>query len=473
MANSKATKKSSPPPPIVFILLFLGLGFGGYWWSQKTSNPSNSSVSPNSQVPSLPNIPNILNVISIGDKILISDKLTPDKQAGVESMAQGNWNEAIAKFQASLQQNPNDPEALIYLNNAKIGNNNALKIAVSIPIGSNLDVAQEILRGVAQAQDEINRSGGINGIPIKVAIADDRNDPNLAAQIAAEFAKDNKILAVVGHNASNVSLAVAPIYQQNNLVAISPTSNAVNLSGIGSYIFRTIPNLRNEAFVLAQYATKTKNLATIAICNDSTSVSSQSLKAEFTDRVVSNGVRIANTPCDFAAIDFSPDRIIPKFIAEGADGLLLLPNIDKINAATDMARANQGKLSLIGSSTMNTHKTLQLGQKDVNGMVINSIWHPDIDSANPFAKNAQKLWSGIVNWRTATSYDAMQTIIAGLRQNPTRSGLQQVISQQGFSVNGATGIVKFLPSGDRADTNMLLKIQPSNSSTGYDFAPMQ
>jgi branched-chain amino acid transport system substrate-binding protein len=51
--------------------------------------------------------------------------------------------------------------------------------------------------------------------------------------------------------------------------------------------------------------------------------------------------------------------------------------------------------------------------------------------------------------------------------------LQQVISQQGFSVNGATGIVKFLPSGDRADTNMLLKIQPSNSSTGYDFAPMQ
>jgi len=470
MANSKANKNFSSPPPIVFILLFLSLGIGGYWWSQKASNPPNSSVSSNPQSPSAQSSQ---NVISIGDKILISDKLTPEKQAGVDALAKGNWNEAIAKFQASLQQNPNDPEALIYLNNAKIGDGNTLKIAVSIPIGSNLDVAQEILRGVAQAQDEVNRSGGINGIPIKVAIADDRNDANLASQIAAEFAKDDKILAVVGHNASNVSLAAAPIYQQNNLVAISPTSNAVNLSGIGSYIFRTVPNIRNEALVLAEYATKAKNLSTIAICYDSSSVSSQSLKAEFTDRVVSNGGRIAKTPCDFAAIDFSPDRIIPKFIAEGADGLLLLPNIDKINAATDMARANQGKLSLMGSSAMNTHKTLQLGQKDVNGMVINSIWHPDTDSANPFAKNAQKLWSGIVNWRTATSYDAMQAIIAGLKQNPTRSGLQQVISQQGFSVNGATGVVKFLPSGDRSDTNMLLKIQPSKSSTGYDFAPMQ
>jgi branched-chain amino acid transport system substrate-binding protein len=470
MANSKETKKFSSPPPIVFILLFLGLGLGGYWWSQKASIPTNSSISSNPQSPSAQSSQ---NTISIGDKILISDKLTPDKQAGVDALAKGNWNEAIAKFQASLQQTPNDPEALIYLNNAKIGNGNALKIAVSIPIGSNLDVAQEILRGVAQAQDEVNRSGGINGIPIKVAIADDRNDANLASQIAAEFAKDDKILAVVGHNASNVSLAAAPIYQQNNLVAISPTSNAVNLSGIGSYIFRAVPNIRNEALVLAQYANKTKHLSTIAICNDSTSVSSQSLRAEFTDRVVANGGRIANTPCDFAAIDFNPDRIIPKFISEGADSLLLLPNIDKINAATDMARASQGKLSLMGSSAMDTHKTLQLGRKDVNGMVINAIWHPDADPANPFAKNAQKLWSGVVNWRTATSYDAMQAIIAGLKQNPTRSGLQQVISQQGFSVNGATGTVQFLPSGDRAGTNMLLKIQPSNSSTGYDFTPMQ
>ncbi|HBY75884.1 MAG TPA: ABC transporter substrate-binding protein, partial [Cyanobacteria bacterium UBA11148] len=51
------------------------------------------------------------------------------------------------------------------------------KIAVSVPMESNLNKAQEILRGVAQAQNEVNRNGGINGMLLKVAIANDENDP--------------------------------------------------------------------------------------------------------------------------------------------------------------------------------------------------------------------------------------------------------------------------------------------------------
>jgi branched-chain amino acid transport system substrate-binding protein len=104
----------------------------------------------------------------------------------VEAFAKGDLKEAIAKLQSSLQQNPNDPEARIYLNNAKIGNSKALKIAISVPIGSNLNIAQEILRGAAQAQDEVNNSGGINGIPLKLVIADDRNKPEISAQVATD-----------------------------------------------------------------------------------------------------------------------------------------------------------------------------------------------------------------------------------------------------------------------------------------------
>ena len=107
-------------------------------------------------------------------------------------------------------------------------------------------------------------------------------------------------------------------------------------------------------------------------------------------------------------------------------------------------------------------------------MVVTAVWHPNSLGDNTFAKNAEKLWNGIVNWRTATAFDAMQVVIAGLRENPTRNGLQQVLSQQGFSVNNgtATGTVKFLPSGDREGATILLKVQPSNSQTGYDFAPL-
>ena len=437
----------------------LGLGFGGY---RLLFDPpiGSQTGSPSPQ-----------NLISTGERVLISEKLTAEKQSGVEAFAKGNWNEAIAKFQASLLQNPNDPEARIYLNNAKIGNSKALKIAVSVPIGSTINIAQEILRGAAQSQDEVNNSGGISGIPIKLVIADDQNKPEIASQVATEFTKDNTIIAVMGHNFSESANAAAEIYQKQGLVAVFPTSGNV---ADNKYIFRLASSTRSEANALAKYA-KAKNLGKIAICADSRDRSSRAIKNEFTDIFQKNGGQIANTNCDFAANDFDSQLIMKQFVAEGANGILLRPKINNIEDATSIAQANQGRLQLMGTSIMYTQKTLDVRQ-DANGMVVSSIWHPDSTSRSLFGKNAEKLWTGPVNWRTATSYDSTQVIIAGLKQNPnsTRDGLQQFISQKDFSVEGATGTVKFKPSGERDDENqiILLKVQPANSLTGYDFAPL-
>ena len=410
--------------------------------------------------------------ISTGEKILITEKLTPEKQAGVEAFAKGDLKEAIAKLQSSLQQNSNDPEARIYLNNAKIGNSKALKIAVSVPIGSNLNIAQEILRGAAQFQDEVNNSGGVNGISIRLVIADDQNKPDIAAQVAKEFTKDEQIIAVMGHNFSEAANAAAEIYQKEGLVAVFPTSG--NVENDNKYIKRVSSSTVSEAKALAKYA-KTKNLTKIAICADSTDRSSRSIQNEFTDSWQKNGGQVAKTTCDFASKDFTPQLIMQQIIAEGADGILLRPNINRIEDATSIAQANQGKLQLMGSSTMYTQKTLDV-RKDASGMVVSAIWHPDFNPRNLFGKNAEKLWNGPVSWRTATSYDSMQVIIAGLKQNPnfTRDGLQQFISKQDFLIEGVTGTVKFKPSGERDDENqmILLKVHPANSLTGYDFAPL-
>lgn len=460
------TKKTSSPPPIIFILFLLGLGFGGYWLLYHHP-PIGGPIGGLTDGPKPPSPPQ--NLINTGERVLISEKLTVEKQSGVEAFAKGNWNEAIAKFQASLLQNPNDPEARIYLNNAKIGNSKALKIAVSVPIGSTINIAQEILRGAAQAQDEVNNSGGISGIPIKLVIADDQNEPAIAAQVAREFTKDGTIIAVMGHNFSKAANAAAEIYQKEGLVAVFPTSGNV---ADNKYIFRLASTSRSEANALAKYA-KAKNLGKIAICADSSDRSSIAIKNEFTDIFRNNGGQIANTNCDFAANDFDPQLIMKQIVEEGANGILLRPRIDKIEDATRIAQANQRGLQLMGTSIMYTQKTLDVKQA-ANGMVVSSIWHPDSNPRNPFAKNAEKRWNGPINWRTATSYDSMQVIIAGLKQSFTRDGLQQFISKKDFSIEGVTGTVKFKSSGERDDENqiILLKVQPANSLTGYDFAPL-
>jgi branched-chain amino acid transport system substrate-binding protein len=159
-------------------------------------------------------------------------------------------------------------------------------------------------------------------------------------------------------------------------------------------------------------------------------------------------------------------------ISQGADGLLLLPSIERLNQAIDVAQVNQRRLALFGSSTLYTIQTLQQGQAAVNGMVLSVAWHPQAIPGNPFAGNAVKLWGGEVNWRSATAYDAAQAIITGLRQTSTREGLQQALSSPAFSANGATGTVQF-SSGDRNSAAILVQIQPGESPSGFSFIPLK
>ncbi|MGK7874442.1 MAG: ABC transporter substrate-binding protein [Xenococcaceae cyanobacterium] len=411
--------------------------------------------------------------LSIGEKILVKEQTNPEKQAGVQGFSSGDFDTAITKLEESLKVNRNDPEALIYLNNAKAkaANQPVLKIAVSVPIDRNLYVAQEILRGVAQAQDEVNREGGINGALLIVEIANDDNEPKIVEKLANEFVEDSDILAVVGHNSNNASLAAAPFYSQGGLVMVSPTSTSSELSGNNKYWFRTVPINRWSAEGLSRHVSTVLDKK-IAICFDSESSYSKSFKEDFDNAMSAEGDRIAQTKCDFSAPNFNPFTIMSQIINEGTDGLLLIPSVDKHPQAIEMTRANAVKLRLFASENLYTFNTLDQGRADVEGMVLAVSWHPKAIPGHPFPDNAFNLWGGEVNWRTAMAYDATLAIIAGLKQGNTREELQKALSSEDFSVEGATGTFKFDEAGDRQGEVYLLRIESdSNSSngTGYDF----
>lgn len=448
---------------LVLYILLLGL-FGPlvYWLNSEDGKFTFKKISEKNK---------IHERISSGDKILVTADNSIQKQAGVKAFSARNYNEARAKFDSSLKNASNDPEALIYRNNAQaLANGKIYQIAVSVPIGGNLGVAKEILRGVAQAQNEINQTGGINGNLLFVEIANDDNNPELAKKVATEFVKHKKILAVIGHNDSNASVAAAPIYQNGGLVMITPTSSADAIPGMGNYIFRTTPSSRVLADTIAEYAVKVAGKEKIAICTDSQSEVSKSFQKEFTWAAYNHGGTVMNTKCDFSAPDFVAQNIPSRAISDGAEALLLAPSVRQINKAIEVAKANDDRLTLFGNHSMNNYKTLKKGQVDVNGMVSVAAWHSQNDTNSVFTKNAQELWGGIVGWRTAMAYDATKTALVGLQVASNREDLQQALSNPNFVAEGATEKISFFPSGDRKMRGTTVQIQPGKvSGTGYDF----
>jgi branched-chain amino acid transport system substrate-binding protein len=433
-------------PPILFV--FAGLGLWGGW--QLITN-SNSAGNP--------------GLLVSGERSLSQTGLSPTKSEALAAFASKNWPNAAEKFGQSLQSQPNDPESAIYRQNAMIAEQKSIAIVAVVPIGSNPNVANEILRGVAMGQIEINQNGGIDGKKLKVYIADDANEAKQAIAIAQVVITQPDILAVVGSNASSPSLAAAKIYQQAGAVMISPTASTAELSGLGNYIFRTVPPAAATARKLAEYSFKIAKKTKVAICVDEASPDNTSFTNSYRSEFLALGGSIVTVNCKLGQSNFNASAEMETIIQSGADSILIAPHIERLPQATDLIRANRQRVTLFATPSMNTNITLELGGKEVVGMSLPALWHPDLPEAQRFANQMEKLWGGKVNWRSAMAYDATIAIGAGgkscVKQEKievAHTCLAMQLRSPSFGLVGAGQSLRFNSKGDRDMEAIMVKV---------------
>lgn len=445
--------------------------------SQPSPDPAPLQAQPNS----------IQDRISFGNRILINREtgnsenpvFEAAKQRGVAAMERGDYQQAAADFSEALQAARNAPETLIYLNNAQIGAQKSYVLAASVPItGPNPGQALEMLRGFAQAQNQINQAGGINGVRLKLQIFDDSDDPEIAKQIASAIVQDPEVLGVIGHWSSNTSLATAPIYDSGQIPFITPVSTTTKISNFSPYVFRTNLNTETGGKALADYALTQLKKTDVAVFSDSKSAYSQELESQFSADIQQGGGNIVDS-FDLSEPGLSVADSINQAIKQGAKAILLIPAPTSVDKALQVITTNRKRLPLIGDvANLYTRKTLEVGGKDAVGMVMALPWHTDGSSNAAFPRQAKELWKADVSWATATSYNAAQAMIEALKQetDPTRAGIQETLAAPNFSVDGASGEFRFLPSGDVGTSIQLVEIQaatPSRSGTGFDFVSIR
>jgi ABC-type branched-subunit amino acid transport system substrate-binding protein/predicted Ser/Thr protein kinase len=412
---------------------------------------------------------------STGERILNTWRAPSPKQEGVEKYRAGDYSAAVAAFQSAWNKDP-DPETLIYLNNARIGQGRSYKIAVAIPIGdSALSTALEILQGVAQLQDEVNRTGGIGGVPLKVEIVNDGNNPRIAQQLARSLVADPAVLAVVGHGTSDITVATAEIYQASQMVMIAPVSSATQLSNMGRFIFRTMPNDRLTAQALVNYSLNHWKKRKAVVFFNAGSFYSKSLKNELSNALLYGANLEPLEEFDLSRPDFDAYESVNRAIARGAEVILLAPDWSTSNQAIQVVQMNNGRLKILSGDSLYSQKLLKVAQKAAVGMVL-AI--PSDPGNATFTGKMKQLWGANTpfSWRAATAYDATKALVAALKQDPTRMGVQRILSQPGFSTEGATGVVQFSPeTGDRKGGVKLITVVPSQTSQspGCQFKTLQ
>lgn len=115
-----------------------------------------------------------------------------------------------------------------------------IKIAVQGPItGKWAYEGEGFVRCVKLLAEEINEAGGLLGRPIEIIEADDKGEPSDSSLVAAKMV-DEGVVAVVGSYSSTCTEPASAIYNEANILQITPSSTATVLSTKGyKQFFRT------------------------------------------------------------------------------------------------------------------------------------------------------------------------------------------------------------------------------------------
>ncbi len=143
-----------------------------------------------------------------------------------------------------------------------------IKIGAIMPLtGDNASYGLALKKGMDLAIDQINAQNGIQGKIVRIIFEDDQANPQLGVNAFTKLVNVDRVPMVLGAMFSAVTLAIAPIAEQREIVLLSPTSSAVEITTAGDYTFRIYPSDSYDGFYLADFAFDELNARNISILN--------------------------------------------------------------------------------------------------------------------------------------------------------------------------------------------------------------
>ena len=452
--------------------------------------------------------------ISCGEEILDPQSLGSIRKLGAKYYQEKNYQAALNYFQDSWQKERRDAETLIYLNNTLLETIEAdyYTITVAVPLSSqaglnvnNSSLGQNFLRGIAQVQTEVNLNllksnrtikqtlpgqdfltarsiDRENSKGLKIVIVDDGNNRKQAEKAATAIVNKSKILGVIGHYTSEMTLTTVDIYDRANLAQISfgTTTKELTLYPRDNF-FRVVYSNPEEAEAIVSHLEKIDfKDRKVAIFYNPRSEYSNYFWIEIRDLLKQKNIEVVKV-FDLAHSQFSSRLALKEAEKLGANILVLLPDGQVTNSfakAIEVIKNDNGKSIILGGNPLANPKIEKIETREPLKVFVASMWHPLSNYNHQFTQDARQLWGQTINSGTAVAYDATIALVKAisLQDRPTRQGTLTELATPGFSVDGATGEIKFNTpeNGDRLEfMPTTIHLVPCNKSDrSYCFVPL-
>ncbi|MEM5437563.1 branched-chain amino acid ABC transporter substrate-binding protein [Paraburkholderia diazotrophica] len=337
--------------------------------------------------------------------------------------------------------------------------------------GGSSHLGKDNENGARLAVEEINQTGLVIGgrkVRLELDGEDDAADPKTGTQIAQKFV-DEHVVAVIGHLNSGVSIPASRIYNDANIVEISPSSTNPDYTKQGyKSAYRVVATDAQQGPALGDYALKALNAKSIAIVDDATAYG-KGLADEFAKAAQAGGGRIVareattDKATDFRAILTTIKSAHPDVIMFGGMDSTVGPFIRQAAALGLTAKVLSGDGAC-------TEKVAELAGDAVNNLVCSeaSLAVSRMPKGAEFEKRFEARFNGPILFNAPFAYDAVYVVADAMKRANTTDAAKVLNAIPATDYNGVIGHIAFDAHGDMKEGAITLYHYQNRKKTLLD-----
>lgn len=322
------------------------------------------------------------------------------------------------------------------------------------------------------AVQDVNDMGGIQlgdkKYKIKLIVEDNAGKADQSASAAQKLITQNKVLAIVGPNASRYALPAAEIAESGKVVLITPWSTAPKAtldsktSASKKYVFRACFIDPFQGRVVAKFVLDDLKLKKAAVLYDVASEYNKGIAEIFKDVYEQNGGKIVAFET-YTTNDKDFSSQLTK-IKKAAPDVIFLPNYySEIPLQIQQAKRLGITVPFVGADAWGSSELMKLCGADCNGYYFSTHYAADAatETTRKFIAGYRAKYDATPDDVAALTYDSFGLLFQALKTagKNDRQALRDALAKIP-QYDGVTGNMQFKEgSGDPVKSAVILKIK--------------
>jgi ABC-type oligopeptide transport system substrate-binding subunit/ABC-type branched-subunit amino acid transport system substrate-binding protein len=340
---------------------------------------------------------------------------------------------------------------------------------IQIAIVSSSNMKNDFLIGVNLAIDRLN-SYRVLGKKLCPIYYDDEGDIAKGLKIAKKLEKNHKILAVIGHNKSEVAVAASITYEKEGIIFISPGATKPDLlQNQYKYVFSNTPSSEQMVCRILEYVRK-KQLKRIALVFDINNEMSQ-IANYFKAQSEQYDCHVVISKSYISWSTHFKDIISDIKNVKNVDALFLCGKLPEAGIFIKQARKMLFDKPILSTNYLNSFEFFQIAEDSASNVIVPTYFDPVQSSERnrAFVKLFKNKNGNIPDELAASGYDAVNLLAHAIEESGSfipgevASALHFIKNYNGacgnFSINKKGGISEKLIFLKKSDTDMFTYIE--------------